>query len=159
MRVKSETRAKEAGGVAEEFGIPHFLVHIQHEFLVGGGVAGYEAEVAVVSRHYTVNVKFAGDESSVNVEEVTAFEALIEGAEDERVVVFLLLDDGFAQPGEDFAQMVYRFLDGFGVYLNQVDVFRVAGRRLQIEFVQRRATTEGEVFPSGTILPRPLPPA
>lgn len=35
-------------------------------------------------------------------------------AEDEGVVVFLLLDDGFAQPGEDFAQMVYRLFDGFG---------------------------------------------
>ena len=67
-------------------------------------------------------------------------------AEDEGVVVFLLLDDGFAQPGEDFAQMVYRLFDGFGIHLDQVDVFRIAGLRLQIEFVQRRATTEGEVF-------------
>lgn len=40
----------------------------------------------------------------------------------ESVVVFLLLNDGFAQPGEGFAKMVYRFLDGFSVYLYQVDV-------------------------------------
>ena len=42
--------------------------------------------------------------------------------------------------------MVYRLLNGLGIHLNQVDVFRVAGLRLQIEFVQRRATTEGEMF-------------
>ena len=53
-------------------------------------------------------------------------------AEDESVVVFLLLDDGFAQPGKGFAQMVHRLLDGLGVHLNQVDVFRIAGLRLQI---------------------------
>ena len=42
-------------------------------------------------------------------------------AEDEGIVVFLLLDDGFAQPGEGFAQMVYRLFDGFGIHLDQVD--------------------------------------
>lgn len=67
-------------------------------------------------------------------------------AEDEGIVVFLLFDDGFAQPGEGFAQMVYRFFYGFGVHLDQVDVFRIAGLRLKVELVQRRATTEGEVF-------------
>lgn len=81
-------------------------------------------------------------------------------AEDEGVVVLLLLDDGFAQPGEGFAQMVYRLLNGLGIHLNQVDVFRVAGLRLQIEFVQRRAATEGKMLlQEGTAVYRHQRPA
>lgn len=81
LRFEGEAGTEEAGGVAQEFWILHLLVHIQHEFLVGGGVAGHEAEIAVVGRHDTVKVQFAGDERCVNIEEVTAFEALIEGAD------------------------------------------------------------------------------
>lgn len=44
-------------------------------------MAGHEAEVAVVGRHYAVKIQFAGDECGVNVEKVTAFEALIECAD------------------------------------------------------------------------------
>ena len=44
-------------------------------------MAGHEAEVAVVGRHYTVKIQFASDECGVNVEKVTAFETLIEGAD------------------------------------------------------------------------------
>lgn len=42
--------------------------------------------------------------------------------------------------------MVHRLLDELGVHLNQVDVFRLAGLRLQIEFVQSRAASEGKML-------------
>ena len=42
--------------------------------------------------------------------------------------------------------MIHRLLDGLGVHLNQVDVFRIAWLWLQIEFVQRRAASEGKML-------------
>ena len=62
LRFEGEAGTEEACGVAEEFGIQHLLVHVQHKFLVGWGEAGYEAEVAVVGRHYTVKIQLPGSD-------------------------------------------------------------------------------------------------
>ena len=66
--------------------------------------------------------------------------------------MLLLLHHRLAQPCQCIPQVVYRLTNRFRLHLHQVDVFRIARLRLQIQLMQCRATSECQMLCQKRIL-------
>lgn len=78
--VEGEPGAEKSGGVAEEFRIVHFLLHIEHKLLIGWGSTSYKPNIPAVTTDDLIGIDFCILQRVCKVKKVASLLALIQGS-------------------------------------------------------------------------------